>query len=113
MVTSESGLLPRTVSESMVLPHPRSVLMSVAQEAARDHTDPWGLGCNLWQGGCVRAVLLPGPCCLEWPVLTQGSPGHGCCKGSGSKMMSVAPVTIESHANDWEFGQPSETILVS
>ena len=39
MVTHRPGLLPRIMSGSVVLPQPRSVMMSMANAATKDHTD--------------------------------------------------------------------------
>lgn len=60
MVTSEPRLLPRTVFGPMLLIQLGSVLMPMSHVATRDHTDAHGLGCNLWPGGCLRTMILPG-----------------------------------------------------
>lgn len=47
MVATWPGVLPRTMSGTVVLLQPGSVLMFLVHAATRVHLDTWGLGPNL------------------------------------------------------------------
>lgn len=69
-MTFRSWLLPSTISESMVLLQPESVLLFMPCVANKGHTDTYDLGLNLWPCWYLRAVLLLGPNRHELHVLS-------------------------------------------
>lgn len=58
MMTSGPRFLPGTMSGTMVLLQPGSLLISMDQVVTKGHTDVQDLGSYLWQSWCLRAVLL-------------------------------------------------------
>lgn len=69
-MTFMSWLLPSTISESMVLLQPESVLLFMPCVANKGHTDTYDLGLHLWPCWYLRAVLLLGPNRHELHVLS-------------------------------------------
>lgn len=61
---SGSGLLPRTMSGSMVPQQPGSTLVSVACGTTKGYTDAWSLSCNLWL--CWRPRTVTTGAMLVW-----------------------------------------------
>ena len=70
-MTFEPGLLPWTMSVSVILTHPLSCL--VTHVSTKGYTDVQGLGRSLWPHGCPRTVRQPGSCLSDWPVLLPGA----------------------------------------
>lgn len=60
MVTYRPGWLQRTVSESVVLPQPQSVFISVVPVFIEDKGDAWSLVSHLRPCWCPRAMFLLG-----------------------------------------------------
>lgn len=51
-----------TISRSVALQQPGSVLVFRAHVATKGHTEAWDLGHNLWPCWCSRALPPPEPC---------------------------------------------------
>lgn len=91
-----------------------SVLMSESLVTTKGHATAQGLGRHLRPYWCLRAMLQPGPYKSEWPVLLPGDMVTSrpelqlramsvfmSLLQPGAMLMSVAPVTIEGHADTW------------
>lgn len=70
MVSSEAGLLLRTMSGPAFLPQLGSVLIPMPCNATKGYVDVQGLGHNLWPCWLPRAMPPPGPCWSKWPALS-------------------------------------------
>lgn len=68
MITSNPGLLPGTMSVSVILTQPES-MMSVVHNATKGHTDTWGLGSILWPS------LLVTKHCIATEAMVSFGPG--------------------------------------
>lgn len=60
-VASGPGLLPRAVSESVILHQPESVLTVMVHLVTKATGMPRGLSCYLWPFWCLRVMLPLGP----------------------------------------------------
>lgn len=76
-----------------------------------------GLGCHLWPCWCPRVVLSLRPCQSEWPELSPGAKiltnlelllmvmsGSPALQQPGPKLMFMAPVTTNGHADAQSWG---------
>lgn len=61
------------MSGSISLPHPGSVLISVALETIEDCADVRDQGCHLGPCWYLRVMLVWGPCQSRWPALLPGT----------------------------------------